>query len=44
MWYFDFQVDGVDVRDLNIQWLRSQIGVVSQEPILFAATIEENIR
>ena len=36
-------VDGVDVRDLNITWLRKQIGVVSQEPILFAATIEENI-
>ena len=38
------KVDGVDVRDLNITWLRNQIGVVSQEPILFATTIEENIR
>ena len=32
------------MRDYKIQWLRSQIGVVSQEPSLFAATIKENIR
>nr|KAG5689387.1 hypothetical protein BaRGS_017671 [Batillaria attramentaria] len=37
-------VDGHDVRDLNLKWLRDQIGVVSQEPVLFAATIAENIR
>ena len=37
-------IDGTDVRDLNIKWLRSHIGVVSQEPILFATTIAENIR
>lgn len=37
-------LDGNDVRDLNLPWLRSQIGVVSQEPILFATTIYENIR
>ena len=29
---------------LDADWLRQQVGVVSQEPILFAATIEENIR
>lgn len=29
--------------DLNIQWLRSQIGIVSQEPVLFDRTIRENI-
>lgn len=28
-------LDGVDIRKLNIQWLRSQIGLVSQEPVLF---------
>ena len=38
------KVDGIDLRDLNISWLRNQIGVVSQEPVLFADTIEENIR
>lgn len=37
-------VDGVDLRDLNISWLRNQIGVVMQEPTLFDASIEENIR
>ena len=29
---------------MNIGWLRSQIGIVGQEPVLFATTIEENIR
>lgn len=36
--------DEKDIRDLNIRWLRSQIGVVSQEPILFDTSIAENIR
>ncbi|KAI8127489.1 Multidrug resistance protein like protein 49 [Lucilia cuprina] len=38
------KLDGHDLRDLNVCWLRSQIGVVGQEPVLFATTIEENIR
>ncbi|XP_078573249.1 ATP-dependent translocase ABCB1-like isoform X2 [Branchiostoma floridae x Branchiostoma japonicum] len=38
------ELDGQDIRSLNIQWLRQHIGVVSQEPILFATTIAENIR
>ncbi|CAN0362630.1 unnamed protein product [Lampetra fluviatilis] len=37
-------VDGRDVRSLGVRWLREHIGVVSQEPVLFAATIGENIR
>uniref|UniRef100_A0A4W3HT08 ATP binding cassette subfamily B member 11 n=1 Tax=Callorhinchus milii TaxID=7868 RepID=A0A4W3HT08_CALMI len=37
-------LDGHDIRSLNIQWLRSLIGVVEQEPVLFATTIVENIR
>ncbi|KAF9242531.1 P-loop containing nucleoside triphosphate hydrolase protein [Melanogaster broomeanus] len=37
------KLDGVDVRDLNIKWLRSQIGLVSQEPTLFATTIKGNV-
>ena len=37
-------IGGYDVRKLNLHWLRSNIGVVSQEPILFATTIAENIR
>uniref|UniRef100_A0A8C5A2V8 ATP-binding cassette, sub-family B (MDR/TAP), member 4 n=1 Tax=Gadus morhua TaxID=8049 RepID=A0A8C5A2V8_GADMO len=37
-------IDGHDVRSLNVRFLREKIGVVSQEPILFATTITENIR
>ncbi|KAJ7505250.1 P-loop containing nucleoside triphosphate hydrolase protein [Mycena galericulata] len=36
-------LDGVNVRDLNLKWLRSQIGLVSQEPTLFATTIKGNV-
>ena len=37
-------VDGRDIGSLNLKWLRSQMGVVSQEPVLFDTTIAENIR
>uniref|UniRef100_A0A3Q2XXX6 ATP-binding cassette, sub-family B (MDR/TAP), member 4 n=2 Tax=Hippocampus comes TaxID=109280 RepID=A0A3Q2XXX6_HIPCM len=37
-------VDGHDIRSLNIRHLRKMIGVVSQEPVLFATTIAQNIR
>jgi ATP-binding cassette subfamily B (MDR/TAP) protein 1 len=37
------QLDGRDYRSLNLGWLRSQMGLVSQEPILFATTIRQNI-
>ncbi|XP_078519788.1 ATP-dependent translocase ABCB1-like isoform X2 [Lissotriton helveticus] len=37
-------LDGHDLRTLNVKWLREKIGVVSQEPTLFATTIAENIR
>ncbi|CAF1162851.1 unnamed protein product [Rotaria sordida] len=36
-------LDGIDIRKLNLQWVRSHIGLVSQEPILFDLTIAENI-
>ena len=36
-------LDGVDLRELNVRWLREQIGLVSQEPVLFSGTIAENI-
>jgi ATP-binding cassette subfamily B multidrug efflux pump len=36
-------VDGIDVRDVTIESLRSQIGIVFQETTLFAGTIKENI-
>jgi len=37
-------LDGHDLRTLDPHWLREQIGTVSQEPVLFACSIEENIR
>ena len=37
-------LDGRDLRELDPQWLRRQIGTVAQEPILFSTTIAENIR
>ena len=36
-------LDGYDLETLNIEWLRSSIGIVSQEPALFATSIGENI-
>lgn len=37
-------LDGHDYRTLDAEWLRTQVGVVSQEPVLFATTVIENIR
>eukprot|EP00752_Nemacystus_decipiens_P001377 g1364.t1 len=36
-------LDGVDIRTLNVAWMRGQIGLVSQEPVLFATSIADNI-
>ncbi|GBP48717.1 ATP-binding cassette sub-family B member 10, mitochondrial [Eumeta japonica] len=36
-------LDGVDIRDVDPVWLRSHIGFVSQEPVLFTGSIKENI-
>jgi ABC-type multidrug transport system fused ATPase/permease subunit len=36
-------IDGYDVRDLPLMFLRSQIGLVQQEPFLFNGTVRENI-
>ena len=36
-------VDGVDVRDVKLADLRREIGIVSQDPFLFSATVRENI-
>lgn len=38
------RLDGTDVRDLPLDWLRSQIALVPQEPPLLPATVRENIR
>ncbi|ULT81131.1 hypothetical protein L3Y34_011190 [Caenorhabditis briggsae] len=37
-------IDDVDLNKINLKKLRGNIGVVSQEPVLFNTTIEENIR
>ncbi|KAH7660065.1 Xenobiotic-transporting ATPase protein [Dioscorea alata] len=36
-------LDGVNIKKLKLKWLRSQMGLVSQEPALFATSIKENI-
>jgi ATP-binding cassette subfamily B protein len=36
-------IDGVDVRDVKLQSLRREIGIVSQDPFLFSASVRENI-
>jgi ABC-type multidrug transport system fused ATPase/permease subunit len=48
MRFYDVQagevlLDGYDVRDLPLNFLRSQIGLVQQEPFLFNGTVRENI-
>ncbi|KAI4471553.1 atp-binding cassette sub-family b [Holotrichia oblita] len=40
----EITLDGHDLKDLDLTWLRENIGVVSQEPILFGTTIAENIK
>ncbi|KAJ3079677.1 ATP-binding cassette, sub-B (MDR TAP), member 4, partial [Rhizoclosmatium hyalinum] len=37
-------IDGVDLKDANVRSFRSQLGVVSQEPVLFRYSVKENIR
>lgn len=37
-------LDNNDLRDLSVNWLRKNIGVVGQEPVLFNTTIGENIK
>lgn len=36
-------IDGHDIKSLNVKFLRSLIGLVSQEPVLFGTTIYENV-
>ena len=36
-------LDGIDLRELDIYWLREQIGYVGQQPVLFATTLRENL-
>ena len=36
-------LDGKDIRQLNVRWLRNSMGYVGQEPVLFSGTIADNI-
>ena len=38
------RLDGRDLREIDPAWLRGQMGVVPQEPVLFSASVEENVR
>lgn len=38
------RIDGCDVRQFRLRWLRQQIGIVQQDVYLFAGTVNENIR
>lgn len=38
------ELDGRDITKLNVHWLRRNIGIVSQEPVLFGCSIRDNIR
>lgn len=47
--FYEFQggrltIDGLDIRALNLQQYRRQLGIVSQSPFLFSGTVAENIR
>ncbi|CAO2180196.1 unnamed protein product [Urochloa humidicola] len=39
----DVLIDGINLKEFQLRWIRSKIGLVSQEPVLFAASIKENI-
>jgi ABC-type multidrug transport system fused ATPase/permease subunit len=36
-------LDGVDIRELNLTWLRTNVRLVQQEPVLFSGTVYENV-
>lgn len=36
-------IDGINIKEFQLSWIRSKIGLVSQEPALFASSIRENI-
>ena len=47
--YYEFQsgslqLDGIDIRNMDLKGFREQVGVVSQSPFLFSGTVADNIR
>ena len=43
VWGGEILVDGVDIRDVSLKGLRSTVALVPQDPILFDATLRENL-
>ncbi|KAH6826594.1 P-glycoprotein 11 [Perilla frutescens var. hirtella] len=39
----EVEIDGYNLKQLQLKWIRSKIGLVSQEPVLFTASIRDNI-
>ncbi|PON60814.1 ABC transporter [Trema orientale] len=39
----EVMIDGINLKEFQLKWIRGKIGLVSQEPILFASSIKENI-
>ena len=39
----DVFIDGMNIKNINVGWIRQKIGVVGQEPVLFDTTIAQNI-
>jgi ATP-binding cassette subfamily B (MDR/TAP) protein 1 len=37
-------IDGVNIKEYSLPWLRNNIGLVSQEPLLFSCSILDNIK
>lgn len=36
-------IDGINIKEYQLRWLKGKIGLVSQEPVLFSSTIKDNI-
>nr|ASM90198.1 multidrug resistance 16 [Sesuvium portulacastrum] len=36
-------IDGINLKEFKLRWIRQKIGLVSQEPVLFSSSIKENI-
>ncbi|KAM7487975.1 hypothetical protein LguiB_025459 [Lonicera macranthoides] len=39
----DVLIDGINLKDFQLSWIRGKMGLVSQEPVLFALSIKDNI-
>lgn len=36
-------IDGINIKEFKVRWIRGKIGLVSQEPVLFTSSIKDNI-